>query len=173
MAEGRLFFALWPPRETRDRLAGLARQFNPPGGRLHHPDDLHITLVFLGQVKDAQLPCIQRVADGILSPVFTLQLDTLGHWPRPRILWSGPSAQSEALQHLVRSLQNGLQECGFEPEKRRYKPHVTLHRKVRHAEAGAIDKPIEWRAAEFVLAASGGGAADQPRYRILQRWSFN
>lgn len=172
MTEGRLFFALWPERKIRDQLARLAKQIKPQGGRLRHPDDLHITLVFLGQVDDAQLPCIQQVADHIDCSAFTLQLDTIGHWPRPGILWCGPSEQPEALQQLVKALQKGLLDCGFEPERRRYKPHVTLHRKIRHAEDGMIDNPIEWQAGEFVLATSGGGAPDQPRYRLLHRWDF-
>ncbi|MEN8179761.1 MAG: RNA 2',3'-cyclic phosphodiesterase [Pseudomonadota bacterium] len=173
MAEGRLFFALWPERKVRDRLFKLAKWFNPQGGRLHHPDDLHITLVFLGQVDDSQHLCIQQVADTIDCSAFTLQLDTIGHWPRPRILWCGPAEQPDALQTLVKDLQKGLLDCGFEPERRRYSPHVTLHRKVRHAEAGLIDNPIEWQAGEFVLATSWGGVPGQPRYRILHRWSLN
>lgn len=189
MAE-RLFFALWPERKVRDRLARLARlarQYQPRGGRLHHSDDLHITLVFLGQVSAAQRPCIQQLADHIDSSAFTLRIDTIGHWPRPGILWCGPAAQPEALRYLVKALQKGLLECGFEPERRRYKPHITLHRgvrhgrldhgpkdgKLRHAETGVIDSPIEWQAGEFVLATSGGGAPDQSRYRILYRWSLN
>jgi len=168
----RLFFALWPERKVRDKLARLARSLNNGNGRIHNPHDLHITLVFLGQVEASRLPCVHDVADNIVSSPFTLQMDGIGHWPRPRILWCGPSGQPEALQRLVKDLQQGLQDCGFEPETRRYTPHVTLQRKVRHAEAGVIDNPIEWPAKEFVLAASGGGAPDQPRYRILHRWSL-
>jgi 2'-5' RNA ligase len=70
----------------------------------------------------------------------------------------------------VADLQQGLLGCGFEPERRRYKPHVTLHRKVRHAEAGPLEQPIAWQAREFALAASEGGAPGQSRYRILHRW---
>ena len=173
MAEGRLFFALWPTLEARERLYELAMRFKPQGGRLHHPDDLHMTLVFLGQVEDQQMPCIHRVADGIGVSAFTLGIDTIGHWPRPKILWCGPSEQPLVLQTLVNSLQQSLTECGFAPERRRYQPHVTLHRKVRHAESGVIENPIEWQAPEFVLASSGGGAPGQPRYRILHRWELN
>ena len=170
MTEGRLFFALWPEQKARDRLFMLAKRFSPQGGRLHHPNDLHITLVFLGLVDDERLPCIQQVAEAIDTPPFTLRIDTLGYWPRPRILWCGPTEQPEALQNLVKRLQHGLLDCGFEPEKRPYKPHVTLHRKVRHAQTGPLDEPIEWHAGYFVLATSGGGAPGQPRYRILNRW---
>lgn len=171
MAEQRLFFGLWPDPAARDQLARLARHYQPPGGRLHHPDDLHITLVFLGQVDVARQPCIYQVADDIVAPALSLRIDTLGHWPRPQILWCGPSEVPEPLQRLVLDLQQGLFTCGFEPERRCYKPHVTLYRKVRHAKPGLLEQPIEWRATEFALAASEGGAPGQSRYRILHRWS--
>lgn len=170
MTEQRLFFGLWPDPEARTRLYRLAREFQPPGGRLHHPEDLHITLVFLGQVKDDQLSCVYEAANRIDIPSFSLTLDRLGHWPRPRILWCGPSETPEPLQRLVTGLQQGLKGCGFVPERRRYKPHITLHRKVRHAEPGQLEHPIAWRAVEFALASSEGGAPGEPRYRILHRW---
>jgi 2'-5' RNA ligase len=173
MAEQRLFFGLWPDPASRDRLARLAGQFQPPGGRRHHPDDLHITLVFLGQVDAARQPCIYQVADSVQASSFTLRLDTLGHWPRPRILWCGPNEVPGSLQRLVADLQQGLLACGFEPERRRYKPHVTLHRKVHHAKTDTLEQPIEWQAREFVLAASEGGAPGQSRYRILHRWPLD
>jgi 2'-5' RNA ligase len=113
------------------------------------------------------------VADRIVVPGFSLNLDRLGYWPRPRILWCGPSQTPQPLQQLVLDLQQGLKRCGFEPERRRYKPHITLHRKVRHAEAQALEQPIEWRAEEFVLAGSQGGGPGQTRYRILHRWALN
>ena len=172
MPEQRLFFGLWPDPAARDRLARLASQLQPAGGRLHHPDDLHITLVFLGPVDAARQPCIYQAADEIVTPSFSLRVDTLGHWPRPQILWCGPSEVPEPLKRLVSALQQGLLACGFEPERRRYQPHVTLHRKVRHAKPGLLEQPIAWQAAEFALAASEGGAPGQPRYRKLHRWSL-
>ena len=173
MAEQRLFFGLWPDPAARGQLARLAEQFQPPGGRRHHPDDLHITLLFLGQVDDARQPCIYQAADAVQAPTFSLRLDTLGHWPRPRILWCGPSLVPEPLQRLVTDLQQGLQGCGFEPERRRYKPHVTLQRKVRHVKTHELEHCIEWQATEFALAASEGGAPGESRYRILHRWPLD
>jgi len=170
MAEQRLFFGLWPDPAARERLARLAAQYRPPGGRPHHPDDLHITLVFLGPMEAGRQPCIYRVADAIRAPAFSVRFDTLGHWPRPRILWCGPSETPEPLQTLVSDLQQGLKACGFEPERRRYQPHVTLHRKVRQVKTHRLEQSIDWQAREFVLAASEGGAPGEPRYRILHRW---
>ena len=172
MAEGRYFFALWPDESVRRRLAALAKQADARG-RMHHPEDIHLTLVFLGQVADERLRCVYDVADATAGSAFEMRIDRTGYWPRPRILWAGPSETPEPLSQLVFDLQNGLAGCGFEPERRRYKPHITLFRKAERHEAGAIDPPVAWPAGEFVLAVSGGGEPGAPRYRVVRRWPLS
>ncbi|RLJ22015.1 RNA 2',3'-cyclic phosphodiesterase [bacterium endosymbiont of Escarpia laminata] len=171
MADQRLFFGLWPDRKVRDRLARVGRQLGESGGRQHHPDDLHMTLVFLGKVTEQQLSCVKSVADAIDAEPFSLTLNRMGHWPRPRILWCGPETPPDALNGLVAELKQGLQTCGFEPERRPFKPHITLLRKMRSGESGLLlEPPIKWKAWEFVLAASGNGLDTPSRYRIIGRW---
>ncbi len=172
MAEGRHFLALWPDRAVRERLAGEASQ-SAARGRLHHPVDLHMTLVFLGAISDAQLHCVESVAEAVRVRSFTLHIDGIGYWQRPRILWAGPVQTPEPLSQLVFDLQNGLKACGFEPEQRRYQPHITLYRKVSRGEPRVIEPVIEWPVQEFVLATSGGGAPGEPRYRVLRRWALS
>ena len=169
MTKGRFFFALWPGLEARTRLAAATRQHDH-GGRPNHPLDLHMTLVYLGQVADSQMRCIEAVADEIKCDPFTLQIDGLGYWHRPRILWAGPRQTPEVLSQLVLDLQQGLQGCGFEPERRRYTPHVTFYRKSVGVDPQAIEPAITWPVREFVLAVSGLNKPGEPRYHILQRW---
>jgi 2'-5' RNA ligase len=165
----KLFFALWPEERVRAELMVIDGSLPPHGGRPAHPEDLHITLVFLGLVTAEQYPCVTAVADAIDSDSFSLSIDRVGYWRKPRILWCGPRETPPALGHLVSKLQLGLQECGFKPENRAYSPHVTLARKSAPVESFALERPFQWRPAEFVLAASGSGAKP-PRYRILRRW---
>lgn len=169
MSDGRYFFALWPDAQVRDRLAREAG-LTEVRGRFHHPVDLHMTLVFLGQVSGARLHCVEATADAIDGASFSLQISGIDYWRRPRILWAGPRQTPAPLGQLVFDLQNGLKACGFEPERRRYQPHVTLARKAGPADARAIEPVIDWSVREFVLAASGGGAPGEPRYRVLRRW---
>lgn len=171
MPKGNYFFALWPDLEVRKQLNSEALQCESQG-RLQHPLDLHMTLVYLGQVADGQMRCIEKVADSIVSNRFTFQIDGLGFWHRPRILWAGPTQIHENLSQLVFDLQQGLEGCGFEPERRRYKPHVTLYRKASHAEPRPIEPGIDWQVREFVLGVSGLNRPGEPRYRILKRWPF-
>ncbi len=168
----RLFFALWPSEETRQRLLEVQRQLPKGAGRPTHAEDLHVTLVFLGQVEEQRLDCVRSVADGIRSEPFEMIIDRLEHWRRPRIRWCGPSSKPLALDRLVQDLEAGLQACHFEPEKRAYTPHVTLMRKAEPAPAEVLKKPIFWRADEFALVSTESPGV-LPRYRVIHRWGMN
>lgn len=172
MSGERCFFAIWPPVEVREYLTNLSQGFGAAAGRRQHPDDLHITLVFLGQINTEQMACVQAVGDGVRGEGFELSLDQMGVWPKSNTLWSGPSVTPASLAALVGTLQSGCQACGFPSEQRPYKPHVTLARKPLGKEGYAMDGAIAWPVSGFVLAASGGGRPGEPRYRILRRWTF-
>jgi RNA 2',3'-cyclic 3'-phosphodiesterase len=169
MAEGRYFFALWPDAGVRGRIMAAATQA-PVRGRLHQAEDLHMTLVFLGQLAESQLRCVYETADRIRCSAFKLAMDHTGYWSRPRILWAAPTQTPAPLSQLVFDLKEGLKACGFEPERRAYQPHVTLYRKAVEVVTGEIEPCIEWPVSEFVLAVSGGGAPGSPRYQVLRRW---
>jgi len=165
----RLFFALWPDASVRQALQAAGRQAGAGSGRPVHPDDLHMTLVFLGQVATERLPDVQTVADGIVMRPFDLAIDRFGWWKRSRILWCAPSRVPEALPGLFDQLQAGLADCGFAPERRPYRPHVTLARKVTQVVPGTLDRPIAWPVDSFALIASRTGG-EPPRYRVLKKW---
>ena len=169
MAEGRYFFALWPAVEVRDQIVAMAEKA-VVRGRMHRADDLHMTLVFLGQVAESQRRCIEEIAAGISGSPFRLTIDHTGYWPRPKVLWAGTPDTPEPLSQLVFDLKNGLKNCGFEPEGRPYQPHVTLYRKAHEVETGSIAPVIEWPVSDFVLAVSSSAPAGAARYRIVHRW---
>ncbi len=163
-----LFFALWPPEETRGALVALQRDL-PADGRATHPLDIHLTLVFMGHLAAGARACAERVAEGVRAAPFDLAIDQVGYWVRPHILWGGPATTPAPLARLVKDLQDGLARCGLEPERRPYAAHVTLYRKARPASFRPLDRPIPWPVREFVLARSGR-APQAPRYEILRRW---
>jgi 2'-5' RNA ligase len=75
------------------------------------------------------------------------------------------------LVELVTQLNLQLSACDFEPEKRRFVPHVTLSRKVRNPRIQAVLECIHWRVSDFALAESvqvEGGV----EYRLVQRWTL-
>lgn len=162
----RLFFALWPDNGVRVKLLRVAREYvrRPPSAA-----NLHMTLVFLGDCTEQQLSCSRAAVAGLEAPMFELEMDYLGAFPRAGIQWLGLGSVPAQLPQLVAQLQQALTGCGFEPEKRRFVPHITLARKVRKPLVRAGLEAIHWPVRDFVLAESvsvSGGV----EYRVLDRW---
>ena len=166
----RLFFALWPDAATRERLTEALRGIKPAPARATHSDDLHITLVFLGSLDTSTQHCAEQAAALVRAEPFTLTLDKLGHWQRPRILWLGAAHCPDALLDLVSRLGRALQPCKIKPDERPYQPHLTFARKVQTAAAlPALSEPIEWPVSSFALVESQP-INDGARYRVLTTW---
>lgn len=171
MAAPRLFFALWPDEPTRAALLPVQRAMRAEtGGRALHPEDLHITLAFLGPVSEARLPCVLAAGDQVRGAPHTLTLARRGSWPGPRVGWVAPIDTPAALTELVSALWRGLVICGFTPEARAYRPHITVLRKAGRVPDADLAEPIPWRVDGFVLAESVSGPPGTPRYRVRHRW---
>lgn len=165
----RLFFALWPDPAVRVRLREAQAAMPWRGGRPVHVEDVHVTLVFLGMVDAARQACAERVAAAVHAERFVLRVDQQGYWPKPRVAWCAPGETPEALRRLVRRLTCVLGDCGFAPERRPYRPHVTLFRHSRAVPTSPLAEPFDWPATEFVLVESAP-AGEGPRYRVLACW---
>jgi 2'-5' RNA ligase len=166
----RYFFALWPGDEQRLALTQMRGELPPYHGREAHPEDLHVTLVFLGQLDEERRRCVEAAAERVRGTAFSLTLDRIGSFPRARILWCGAGQTPQRLLELVGGLQGELRECGFRPERRAFVAHVTLARKSRPLPASALDHRIDWPVDSFVLAVGRDGGP--PRYRVLRRWAL-
>ncbi|MEE9595273.1 MAG: RNA 2',3'-cyclic phosphodiesterase [Acidiferrobacterales bacterium] len=165
----RLFFALWPDEDTRERLATLA--LDDITGRRVSRDNLHVTLAFLGAVDKHARSCVEHVASQVRAPSFTLHMDDVGYWRKPRILWVRASRLPSPLVQLLSSLNDGLSTCGFKPERREYRAHVTLARKVHKSIAHRSIDSILWPINSFVLVESRTLPAGAS-YQVLRTWSL-
>ena len=165
----RLFFGIWPDERTRLALVKIQQALVVRKGRLTHPDDLHLTLNFLGTVDADRQACVEAAADRVTGEPFEIRVDRTGFWSRSRIFWCGPAETPAPLAALFGSLQRQLLECRFEPEQRPYKAHITLMRDAPVLPAGPLDSPAAWICDRFALAESLS-APRPPRYRILREW---
>lgn len=167
----RLFFALWPEDTQRQQLKNLVEQARLPGPRPVPPENIHMTLVFPGSMPVDSIPCLSSKAAVIKVDRFDLILDTVGVWSRPRILWVAPSKMPVQLISLVDALNTGLAGCGVEPDKREYKPHITLSRKVTKKKLPLDFEPIRWSVSTFSLVKSRTDPKG-PVYEVLESWSL-
>ncbi len=165
----RLFFALRPDPQVRGQLVQLQRDYNQPGANVHRAENLHMTLAFLGMVDQRRYETICHMASRLKESGFRLRLDHTGYWRRPKILWCAPSHTPQPLASLVTHLWDGLESCGFEPEQRAYKPHVTLMRKAATVRQQQLKSEIIWPVSHFELMWSHNkdGAL---HYESLNRW---
>ncbi len=153
----RLFFALWPGGAERSALAGLQGSLGLRGTRPTHPADLHLTLVFLGDLPPERRSCCEAAADLVRAAPFSVELDRVGLWPRPRILWCGPALTPAALLTLADGLAEALVPCGVPRETRPYAAHMTLARQARADALGdaAPNWSLTWPVTGFVLGPLG------------------
>lgn len=115
-------------KEGLERLRPLA-----PKAKWVNPDGFHLTLVFLGEVSEAQFPALGEA----LTPVshhhtpFTLTVEsggTFGKPSHPHVLWSDVKGDTAALGALQAEVAAVLEPLGFPREKRMYTAHLTLAR---------------------------------------------
>lgn len=169
-ARRRVFFALWPSETIRRELLRATRTaVRRSGGRATPPGNLHITLAFLGPLKEKDLAAIVEVPP-IQSREFMIELDKLGHWSRSRVLWLGARQIPGELVRLERNLWDALAAVGFERERRPYHPHVTLARKARF-----VDAPVHsvvWPVSKLGLVESRPGGRHSV-YEVLREWAFD
>ena len=128
----RAFVAIDMPDPVRTALEDL--QDHVPVGRLTDPDQMHLTLAFLGEQPDDLIQAAHEVLNGIRFPSFELQLAGLGTFGNrePTVLWAGikDPAQVKALHDKVLPALHG---AGLPLERKRFRPHVTLARFDRSA----------------------------------------
>lgn len=155
----RLFFALWPPRETALALHEWAKGLE---GRATPVEKIHLTLAFLGGVETAKLVA---AAKKVQAQAFELPLDTAKYWRDNHIVWVGPREMPEGLRVLVEWLHLALYRAEFILERRTFAAHVTLLRKARKPAAIQPLPRVEWPVREFALVNSAGGA-----YAVVERF---
>ncbi len=166
----RLFFALWPDPSLRDRLATWARDHAPEGGRPVPPNNLHLTLAFLGTLPEERLDAVHAAGATVCAAPVSLVLARVEHWARPRLLCAVPEAGNEACAALVGSLRNALATHRLPVESRPFQPHVTLVRKVRKPLMDCDFRPAQtWACDRLALVISESTRAGV-RYRELAGW---
>ncbi len=141
----RLFVALSPPSEIRDRLIDLMDGVE--GARWQDDDQLHITLRFIGEVDRRTAEDVATALSALRGDLPALRLDGCGTFEtrgRPNALWAGV-APHDPLASLHKKIDRAMIRIGLEPEHRAYIPHVTLARLA--GSAGPVDSFLARHAA--------------------------
>lgn len=144
----RSFIAIPIPEEAGDALAAV--QAALPFGRVVPRENLHLTLVFLGEVAEPQLEEVHFALETLRHPAFDLTLSGLDIFggDRPQSLNIAARATPD-MTELHRRIRSRLHGVGVETERRRFVPHVTLARfgkSMGSDETGRIGRFLAGRA---------------------------
>lgn len=178
----RLFTGIELPDEIRRTLSRV--QMPLPGTRWIEPENYHITLRFAGDIDNHVAGEFAGFLGQIDGHAFDLRLAGIGQFGGhdTRSLWVGLEPSSE-LDALARAHERAARNAGLEPEKRSFKPHVTLAR-VRNGDVVRIARFLErfgafrsepFTVRRFVLFSSrpkqGGGPYVVEAGYSLHDWS--
>ena len=172
----RLFLALWPDDATRRQVHELQQSLKYDAGlTTAKPVDenhLHITLHFLGAVHEQVVPVLKQALENVSSTAFEIELDRLGYFAKPGILWMGCTDYPDALNVLHKTMGQVVRKCLTGYQQKKLVPHVTLFRKaIQLPQKESIDN-ISWKVESFILVESKT-YAEGVQYRVLQQWPLN
>jgi RNA 2',3'-cyclic 3'-phosphodiesterase len=185
MARLRTFIGVDIGKSIRDRAVALQETLGRASTEVKwvEPQNLHVTLLFLGEVDDRDVPGVCRVVaeETGKHPGFRMSIEKAGCFPnprRPRTLWVGVGEGSEELCALHDRLEPPLLKLGcYRREERRYTPHITLGRvrseRPKDQLAAALASQAGWQGGvtdvREILVLSSELTPKGPIYTVLSR----
>ena len=124
----RLFVAVDIPPEMKESIASICHGL--PGTRWVPPEQIHLTIRFIGEVEGTMFNQIASCLADVISDSPLLKIQGIGHFPprrKPRVLWIGVE-NNEMLIRLRNRIESTLVKNGLTPESRKFSPHITIAR---------------------------------------------
>ena len=130
----RCFIAIEIPETIRGAIVSSLDSLKKSGADVKwvSPENIHITLQFLGETEEALIPVIKEALDKILLPYspFYIKIAGVGCFPdarRPRVIWVG-TEESQPVINLHGDIAKGMAKLGYREEERNFTPHLTIGR---------------------------------------------
>lgn len=133
----RTFIAIELPPDTQAYLfqtgKKMAAQISSRAVRWVAPENMHLTLRFLGDTAEDKLPLIAADLDKICQEfeLFNLHLNEIGCFPnrkRPRVIWAGLAGGVKKLMALQGQIETAVQALGWQEDNRPFRAHLTIGR---------------------------------------------
>lgn len=135
MSKIRAFIACEIPETVLDRISEIQDKLKDLGADVSWTkiSGIHITLKFLGDIEEGTIDKVDAaITDASKGQLpFEIEIRGSGAFPNlknPRVIWLGIEDKTKGLLRLQQPLEDGLKALGFEPEKREFRPHLTLGR---------------------------------------------
>ncbi len=126
----RLFIAIDICEELVNKIIPVQNEIKGyPGVKTVEPENLHITLKFLGEVPRPNLDSIKNALSDVKFNKFEISLKGIGFFPtssNPRVIWIGVSKGEEKITELAKIVDKKMKKFGFKSDE--FKAHVTIAR---------------------------------------------
>lgn len=123
----RAFIAVELSEEVRENLQAFQKALDFEGVKLVEPENLHITLFFLGEIDERTAAKVIEAMEKVSVPPFTLSCSGAGVFPNPnfiRVVWAG--CENEQLKKIYEQLAPEMRKLRYKPEP--FHAHVTVAR---------------------------------------------
>jgi 2'-5' RNA ligase len=125
----RLFISINFDQNTKDRFIKIQKSLIKMGkGRLTPPENLHLTLIFLGEVPDEKGSLLSDALKAVEVSPMELKVAQIGTFSEESGLWWAGIEGNRKLNDLQARISAVLSECGSKLGNDKYRPHITLVR---------------------------------------------
>jgi 2'-5' RNA ligase len=148
-----VFIAIDVPGEIRERLAAVQERIrvSTNSARWVAPESIHVTLKFIGEMPEKRREDIDLALRGLTWKHIRVNIHGVGFFPgtrSPRVFWAG--LEAVAIEGLAKEIDSRLERAGFDRERRKFRPHLTLARaKNSHLDKGMINAAAPFTDADF------------------------
>jgi 2'-5' RNA ligase len=163
----RTFIAVKISESSRHSLSELIGQLRESRADVKWvtPENAHLTLKFLGDVDEKKIDEIAGRVSAACQGTrpFKMSLTGLGAFPnarRPSVIWVGVDEGRDSLADLNEKIERELEKMGFERERRKFSPHLTIGRLRRQGQPGDLG--------DRLTAEYGGGDSTVDRVFLMK-----
>lgn len=186
----RLFVAIDINDDIKEKLVGLRKNISQQcmlerfDVKWVLPEQMHLTLRFFGEVKEAESLEISRIVEGVTleKGSFDLEFKAVGSFGKPgaSVIWVGTGLGSDKLQNLQKDLENKFVSNGWAGDNKPFSSHLTLCR-VKNPKAGyklkkACDSFRDFKAGsvlvDSVAVYCSQLTSDGPVYSLIGRYKL-
>ena len=108
------------------------------------PQNIHLTLKFLGDISTSNLDLIKQmlISETAQQKCFEMQAEGIGSFPnsrRPRVIWVGLHAPA-ALESLQPTIESAAARLGYASDEKSFSPHLTIGRVKQNLSSSEIQR---------------------------------
>ena len=158
----RAFIAIELPEDIRKALAQLQNRLKSCGADVKwvEPNNIHLTLKFLGEIDDTQFNKITSILQNFLASAnsFSAVISSIGAFPNinsPKVIWIGIDKGDNEVKVIAKSLENEIKNVGIAMEDKSFSSHITIARIRSTLNLGKLVKELKILESDFSLQVRG------------------